>query len=194
MHAIAIVIGYTLGAIPFSLLISRAFGGPDPRTIGSRNLGSANVYLHVGKLAGLLAGILDCAKGYAAAAAAAALLDIDEGSAKGLGALGAVAGHIWPAYVGFRGGKGGGTAIGGLTAMIPLAFWSAVLAHLVQFTVMRLVGVPRRIAGPPFAIVAGLLAPVLAVRLGAPIHTAVMCYPMIALAVAWSTYRTFTSS
>jgi glycerol-3-phosphate acyltransferase PlsY len=183
LYAAALALGYAFGSIPFSYVLARLAGGPDPRTVGSRNLGSANVFIHISKAAGICAGLLDVGKGLAAGLLAMYLLDVDAGYAGGLAGLGAVAGHIWPIWLGFRGGKGGGAAIGGLSAMIPAALWLSIGVHVVQLVVFRLLGVPRRIATVPFGIATGLAAPLVALWLGVPVTTAFMCYPMMALAV-----------
>src|ERR1700722_14265840 len=99
----AAVLGYLLGSIPFGLLLTRAAGLGDIRRIGSGNIGATNVLRtgHKGLAAGTL--LLDFAKG-----AAAVLLGAVLAGAPGvfLGGLFAVLGHLFPVWLGFRGGKG----------------------------------------------------------------------------------------
>ncbi|HST76781.1 MAG TPA: glycerol-3-phosphate acyltransferase, partial [Acetobacteraceae bacterium] len=131
--AIALVFGYILGSIPFGLLLTKAAGLGDIRAVGSGNIGATNV-LRTGKR-GLAAAtlILDAAKGAVAVLIAAAL----GGPIAGLWAgLGAVLGHLFPVWLGFRGGKGVATALGVLIAaawpvgLVACAAWLAAAAVL----------------------------------------------------------------
>jgi glycerol-3-phosphate acyltransferase PlsY len=130
---------YLLGSIPFGLLIGLA-RGIDVRTVGSRNIGATNVLRTVGKPWGILAFVLDFAKGLAGALLAPALANAAFGEtwpaqdiAALAGGLAAVAGHTWPVWLGFRGGKGVATSAGMLVAVAPaevgiaFAVWLAVL-------------------------------------------------------------------
>ena len=117
-------LGYLLGSIPFGLVVSKLGGAPDPRTIGSHNIGATNV-LRSGRK-GLAAAtlLLDALKGTAAVAIAsywgeAAML---------AAALGAFLGHLFPVWLSFKGGKGVATFLGCLIAL----YWpAAVLFALV---------------------------------------------------------------
>ncbi len=115
MHpALFLLLGYALGAIPFGLLLTRAAGAGDIRAIGSGNIGATNV-LRTGRK-GLAAAtlLLDAAKGAVAVLLAARL----GGAQAALWAGGgAVLGHLFPAWLGFRGGKGGATGLGVLLAL-----------------------------------------------------------------------------
>lgn len=118
MQGAAAVLGaYLLGAVPFGLLVARAFGGPDPRAGGSGNIGATNVARQVGKAAGVLTLLLDIAKGFAPTLLAAHLLSPWWAAAVGLAAF---LGHCWPLYLGFQGGKGVATALGVFLAFSPL--------------------------------------------------------------------------
>jgi len=133
---LALLIGYVLGSIPFGLLLARAAGKGDIRTIGSGNIGATNV-LRTGSK-GLAAGtlLLDMGKGFLPVLIAHHAL-APTGLAYGpvpLAALGAVLGHCFPVWLGFKGGKGVATNAGvsfGLAWPIGLAYalvWLAVLA------------------------------------------------------------------
>jgi glycerol-3-phosphate acyltransferase PlsY len=120
------VIAYLLGSIPFGLLIVKALGGPDIRAIGSGNIGAANVTRNAGKLAGILTLLLDAGKGYAAVWLAA---HYTHGNIRWMmiAAVCAVVGHIFPVWLGFKGGKGVATSLG---VFLPIC-WQAVAAAIV---------------------------------------------------------------
>src|SRR5215471_12877702 len=101
--AIAFALGYLAGAIPFGLLITRLAGTGDIREIGSRNIGATNV-LRTGRR-DLAAATLVCdaLKGTVAVLAASRLAGADAAIAAGLGAF---LGHLFPVWLGFKGGKG----------------------------------------------------------------------------------------
>jgi glycerol-3-phosphate acyltransferase PlsY len=119
------VAAYLLGSIPFGLLIVKALGGPDIREIGSGNIGAANVARNAGKLAGALTLVFDAAKGYFAVWLASRCAT---GSIRWmmLAALFAVIGHMFPVWLGFKGGKGVATGLG---VFIPIC-WQAVAAGI----------------------------------------------------------------
>jgi glycerol-3-phosphate acyltransferase PlsY len=125
--ALALLFGYLLGSIPFGLLLTRAAGGPDVRTIGSGNIGATNV-LRTGRK-GLAAATLICdmLKGTAAVLIAAYFAGDDAALAAEhlplAAGLGAFIGHLFPAWLKFKGGKGVATYIG---VLIGLA-WPAAL-------------------------------------------------------------------
>lgn len=134
---LALAIGYPLGSIPFGLLLTRAAGAGDVRKIGSGNIGATNVLRtgHKGLAAATL--LLDMLKGTAAVLLVERLIGIPAGYAivSTLAAgLGAFIGHTFPAWLGFRGGKGVATYIGvllGIAWPVALGFcgiWLAVAA------------------------------------------------------------------
>ncbi|WP_431471228.1 glycerol-3-phosphate 1-O-acyltransferase PlsY [Sphingosinithalassobacter sp. LHW66-3] len=109
----ALLLGYLLGSIPFGVLLTRAAGAGDLRTIGSGNIGATNV-LRTGRK-GIAAAtlLLDMGKGWAGVALAAAVFP----GAAVLGAVGAFLGHCYPVWLRFRGGKGVATLMGILLAL-----------------------------------------------------------------------------
>jgi glycerol-3-phosphate acyltransferase PlsY len=124
----AIVIGYLLGSIPFGLLLTRLAGLGDVRKIGSGSIGATNVLRTGNKALAALTVILDAGKGVAA---------VLIGSIWGLDAMLAasaavVLGHMYPVWLGFRGGKGVATALGVLgviawpVALVAALIWLAV--------------------------------------------------------------------
>jgi glycerol-3-phosphate acyltransferase PlsY len=129
---LAIALGYLLGSIPFGLLLTRAAGMGDIRAIGSGNIGATNVLRtgHKGLAAATL--LLDAAKGTVAVLLVERLIGAPAGYAivSTLGAgLGAFVGHIFPVWLGFRGGKGVATYIGVLAAL----FWPAAIAFAIAW-------------------------------------------------------------
>jgi acyl phosphate:glycerol-3-phosphate acyltransferase len=119
-YPLALVVGYLLGSIPFGLVLTRLAGTQDLRTIGSGNIGATNV-LRTGRK-GLAAAtlILDALKGTAAVLIGGYLGGPD---AAMLGGLGAFLGHLFPAWLKFRGGKGVAVYIGILIGLI----WPAAI-------------------------------------------------------------------
>jgi len=114
---VAFLLGYLLGSIPFGLLITRAAGLGDVRKIGSGNIGATNV-LRTGRKGIAAATLLgDMLKG-TAAVAIAALWGPQFAIVAGLGAF---FGHLFPVWLGFKGGKGVATFIGVLIGLKPLA-------------------------------------------------------------------------
>jgi glycerol-3-phosphate acyltransferase PlsY len=119
-YALAFAVGYLLGSIPFGLLLTRAFGAGDIRAIGSGNIGATNV-LRTGRkdlAAATLIG--DMLKGTAAVLIAAYFFGADAALMAGLGAF---AGHLFPVWLKFKGGKGVATYIGVLLGL----YWPAAL-------------------------------------------------------------------
>src|SRR4051812_20815804 len=115
---IFIVGAYLLGSISFGILMSRAFGLPDPRTVGSGNPGATNVLRSGKKAAAVLTLLGDAAKGWFAVWLALHYeLLIWEVCAV---ALAVFLGHLYPIYYGFKGGKGVATALG---IMIAVSLW-----------------------------------------------------------------------
>jgi glycerol-3-phosphate acyltransferase PlsY len=118
----AFLFGYLCGSIPFGLLLTRLAGTPDIRSIGSGNIGATNV-LRTGRKGLALATLLgDALKGTLAVLAMRWLFGTE--AAAGAAALGAFAGHLFPVWLGFKGGKGVATYIGILIALA----WPAALA------------------------------------------------------------------
>lgn len=121
------VAGYILGSIPFSYLVTRLKTGGDIRNMGSRNVGATNVLRTSGKMAGLAALMLDVCKGAAAVAVARALTTEDAWA--GIAGFSAAAGHSFPLFLRFRGGKSVATGAG---AFMMLSF-PGILCSLATF-------------------------------------------------------------
>ena len=156
--AAALVIGYLLGSIPFGLLLTRAFGAGDLRSIGSGNIGATNV-LRTGRK-GLAAAtlILDAAKG-AVAVFAASWIGPDYAL---MGGLAAFVGHCYPVWLGFRGGKGVATMLGIALAVawpVGLVFALVWLGALALFRYSSVGGILAAVSAPVTAIVLGEIGP-----------------------------------
>jgi glycerol-3-phosphate acyltransferase PlsY len=121
-YAAALIFGYLCGSIPFGVLLTRFAGAPDLRSVGSGNIGATNV-LRTGRkflAAATLAG--DILKGTLAVAVIGFVFGRD---AALYAALGAFLGHLFPVWLGFKGGKGVATYIG---LLLGLALWLALIA------------------------------------------------------------------
>ncbi|MEP7030406.1 MAG: glycerol-3-phosphate 1-O-acyltransferase PlsY [Pseudolabrys sp.] len=173
--ALALLFGYLLGSIPFGLLITRAAGGPDVRTIGSGNIGATNV-LRTGRK-GLAAATLLCdmLKGAAAVLITEHFAGHDAALVAGLGAF---LGHLFPVWLKFKGGKGVATYIGVLLALAwPAAFmfgaiWGAA-AYLSRYSSLA-------------ALIASALTPVTLYFVSAPSVAALF---LLLTALTWIMHR-----
>jgi glycerol-3-phosphate acyltransferase PlsY len=110
---------FLLGSVPFAVLVSKAFGLPDPRSYGSGNPGATNVLRTGRKAAAAFTLLGDAGKGFAAVLIAKLLaprLGVGD-AAVAWCALGVFLGHLYPVFLRFRGGKGVATAFGALLAL-----------------------------------------------------------------------------
>ncbi len=147
--ALALVFGYLCGSIPFGVLLTRLAGAPDIRTIGSGNIGATNV-LRTGRKALAAATLVgDMLKGAAAVVVTEYVFGRD---AALFAALGAFLGHLFPVWLGFKGGKGVATYIG---LLLGLGVWLALLAFCVIWLVIAAVSRYSSLA----ALIASAAAP-----------------------------------
>lgn len=121
------VLSYLIGAVPFALLVGKAFYRTDLRQHGSGNLGATNVLRVLGWRAGLAVFLLDAGKGALAVGVASVLYSATSGELMRdviyiAGAIMAVLGHSYSPFIGFKGGKGVATASGALLFITPLAW------------------------------------------------------------------------
>jgi glycerol-3-phosphate acyltransferase PlsY len=156
MPAIAIIVAYAIGSVPFALILARQWGTRDLRRIGSGNLGAANVWRATGATAGVLVALLDIAKGAAGVVVAEQL----NGGAAASAAAGvaAVVGHIYPVWLGFRGGKGVATSCGVFAVLTPLAILPALAIFFFSVWITKYVSVGSVLASlalPPMAYATG---------------------------------------
>ncbi|MEO5348496.1 MAG: glycerol-3-phosphate 1-O-acyltransferase PlsY [Magnetococcus sp. YQC-3] len=127
---------YLLGAVPFGLLVARIVGVGDIRQQGSGNIGATNVLRAAGRLAGAVALLLDMLKGFAPVLLARLWLGSDTPLTAGV-ALAVFLGHLYPVYLGFKGGKGVATGLGIYLAWTPAIGLYAVLTWLVTAMLWR---------------------------------------------------------
>lgn len=111
------VLGYVLGGIPFGIVVSKALGLPDPRTVGSKNIGFTNVLRVSGKKAGILTLLGDFGKGWVCAWVAMHWLTVE--SYIMVLAFAPILGHMFSPFLGFKGGKGVATAVGVVLGLSP---------------------------------------------------------------------------
>lgn len=146
--ALKILLAYLLGSISGSLLVGR-LRGVDIRTQGSGNAGGTNAFRTQGFRFALATVLVDVGKGALAAWAGGLPLADDAG---GIGpamtcAAAAIAGHVWPVYHGFRGGKGAGTMVGALLVLWPFALLPLIGTWLLVLSLTGYVGLSTMLAG-----------------------------------------------
>ncbi len=115
----AIVIGYAIGSLPIGYLVAQTAGGIDLRQVGSGNVGATNAYRSGGLRMAIAMMAADTAKG------AGAVLMFGGGSAAAAAGVAAVVGHVYPVWLGFKGGKGVATASGVFGVLAP---WPTLIA------------------------------------------------------------------
>ncbi|MCD8505220.1 MAG: glycerol-3-phosphate 1-O-acyltransferase PlsY [Burkholderiaceae bacterium] len=127
--AVFAVLGYLLGSVPFAVVTSRLMGLADPRTYGSGNPGATNVLRTGNKKAAILTLLGDAAKGWLAVW----LANRFSGQADviAITALAVFLGHLFPIFLGFKGGKGVATALGVLLAVEPMLGIATLLSWLI---------------------------------------------------------------
>ncbi|KRB17456.1 glycerol-3-phosphate 1-O-acyltransferase PlsY [Achromobacter sp. Root170] len=118
-----VVLAYLIGSVPFAVVVSKLMGLQDPRSYGSKNPGATNVLRTGNKTAAALTLLGDAAKGWFAIWLAEKLAPGISPVALACVALAAFIGHLYPVFLGFKGGKGVATALGVLVAIQP---WLAV--------------------------------------------------------------------
>lgn len=166
--AVSVIAGYLLGSVPVAVLVARAYG-VDPREVGDRNPGYWNVREQLGVRAAVPVFAGDMLKG--ALAAVAGLLvsgaDTTMGSVSGASVVpvyaavaAAMAGHAWPVFAGFRGGRSILTFAGGIAVICPPAFALAVAALAGTALALRSFAVGARLAVFGVPVLQLLFAPV----------------------------------
>jgi len=156
------LLAYLLGSIPSGLLVARAMKGPDPRNQGSGNLGAANLYRLLGLKAAILTFMGDAGKGALPVLLALNWLGaLDVWQETGVAAVGAAAvlGHIFPLYLGFRGGKAVATTFGVIAVLAPLAAANLVLVYILALTQTRIFSAAALISAWFLPLAVGLFSP-----------------------------------
>ena len=170
-------VGFLLGAIPFSWLLPRIFGGVDIRAVGSRNVGATNVARSFGYGTGVAALLLDAAKGAAAVVAAGALAGGGETvvAARSIAGGCAVLGHSFTPFLRFRGGKGVATGAGVFAALAPMVFLLSALVFLVTVLLSRLISLG--------SVLSAAALPILVLLLGAEVEVVALAFLLAALVI-----------
>jgi glycerol-3-phosphate acyltransferase PlsY len=153
------VVSYLLGSIPFGYLLVRLFRGEDVRQSGSGNIGATNVS-RKSPVLGILTLLLDALKGTGAVALSYVVADrrvaIPTLEQMALAALFAVLGHMFPVWLGFRGGKGVATGLGAFVVIAPKAVLIAAVIFIVVVLISRYVSLGSIVAVALFPFVAWL--------------------------------------
>ncbi|NML26935.1 glycerol-3-phosphate 1-O-acyltransferase PlsY [Zoogloea dura] len=161
MQLALLLAAYLLGSIPFAVVVSRLFGMADPRSYGSGNPGATNVLRSGNKLAAILTLLGDGFKGWLAVFLAARFgpeLGLPD-SAAPIAALAAFLGHLFPVFLGFKGGKGVATAAGvllGASGWLGLATLGVWLGVAVTTRYSSLAALCAAVASPGIAFLLGL--------------------------------------
>ena len=173
MNAIVIAAGYLLGSIPFAFLLARR-KGIDLRRAGSGNVGATNVLRTTGASLGVLAMALDGMKGVLAVLLAQG---VATGSSVPVAAgLASVVGHVYPAWLRFRGGNGVATAAGAFAVLAPLAVAIAGGVFAIAVLTTRMISVGSMSAAVALAVAAIAMDSPRLVSAGAAIAAALVVY------------------
>ena len=172
---LAFVVGYLLGSIPFGIIVTRLGGGVDPRSIGSGNIGATNVLRSGNKKLAALTLLGDALKGTLAAFLGFAL----GGEATALAAgLGAFLGHLFPVWLGFKGGKGVATYLGVVLGLAPVGALAFALVWLTSAKLSKYSSLS--------ALLASVLTPVVLTVLG---HGRIAALMAVLAALLWFMHR-----
>ena len=162
---VAGIIAYLLGSIPFGLVLLRVFRGVDVRKTGSGNIGTANV-ARVAPSLGLWTLFFDSAKGLAAVIIAREIArHMTNGSTEsvalitGLSALLAIAGHVFPVWLKFKGGKGVATAMGAFLGLMPWAVLITLVLYIAIYAVWHYTSLASITSAALFPVIAGVIMP-----------------------------------
>lgn len=150
---LALLAGYLLGSIPFGLLLARLGGKGDIREIGSGNIGATNVLRTGSKGLAAATLLLDAAKGAAAVLLAQRLWP----DAVNFAAAGAMIGHLYPAWLRFKGGKGVATFLGVLAPLLPVAALVYALVWIGLLIIVRISSVAGMAAAASAPITAAVV-------------------------------------
>ena len=138
-----VLFSYLLGSIPFGIIISRLWKGIDIREHGSKNPGATNVYRVVGLIPALMVLILDIGKGLIATLLLSRISIgqpfLNPVSLMILAGIAVILGHVFPIFVGFKGGKGVATGLGVLISLVPVETVIALLLFLIIVGITRYV-------------------------------------------------------
>lgn len=166
----AIVAGYAIGSMPVGYLVAHRVRGVDLRREGSGNVGAANVYRTSGLPMAIAVMLADMAKG------ALAVLAVGGGTNGVAAGVAAVAGHVYPVWLGFRGGKGVATASGVFGVLSPLPTAIAAVVFVIVVARTRFVSLGSVVASLLLPAAEWLMPGPRAVDIGASIVAALILF------------------
>lgn len=145
---LVVIIGYLIGSIPFGYLIVRGKGGGDVREIGSGGTGATNVSRRAGKTAGVFTLVLDALKGSISVLVARIIVGPAANAEWWIAAaaIATIVGHIFPVWLGFRGGKGVATGVGVFLVLAPVALLCAGVLFVAIVSLTRYVSLGSIVA------------------------------------------------
>lgn len=145
MGVVVLILSYLLGAIPFGLIVGKLWANLDVRDYGSKNIGVSNVLRTVGPWAALIVLVFDVGKGSAAVVLASRLFE-DEATWRLLAGIAAIAGHNWPIFLKFRGGKGVATTAGVLFALAPVVGLLLFIVWVITLAISKYISLSSMMA------------------------------------------------
>jgi acyl phosphate:glycerol-3-phosphate acyltransferase len=157
MPLVAVVVAYLLGAIPFGYLLVKLKTGADVRGSGSGNIGATNVLRTSGRLAGFATLLLDIGKGYAAVWMAGRLTDQDP-LWMAAAALAVMAGHAYPVFLRFKGGKAVASFVGAFLCLTPAAIAAEAIVFVVVVVWTRYISIGSIAGAATFPLAVWLIA------------------------------------
>lgn len=157
LTGVLVLLGYLVGGIPFGVVVSKAMGLPDPRTVGSKNVGFTNVLRVSGKKAGILTLIGDMGKGWIMGYAATLIYQAEWVVL--LVAIAPFIGHLYSPFLKFTGGKGVATALGSVLGVSPLIGLVLLLAWIGAVVIWRYSSGGALTAFTLFPVIALLVRP-----------------------------------
>lgn len=157
-NIIGLLVAYLVGSIPSAVWVGKTFYGIDVREYGSGNAGATNTFRVLGKKPGIAVLFMDVLKGFLAVKVAYLLGDYDSASPEFIDfelalAVCGLLGHIFPVYVGFRGGKGVATMLGILIGVHPQAALICAAVFIVTLFISGYVSLSSMMSGITFPIV-----------------------------------------
>lgn len=186
---VTVLLSYLVGSAPTALLLGKMLRGIDIRQFGSGNVGAANAFRTLGAVPGAVCLLLDAGKGVLAVSVIALALSttspLSLTMTKIAAGAAAISGHLFPVWIGFKGGKGVGTAAGVLFALMPLESLAAFVFFLLVVAVSNYISLGSMLSGVFIA------AAVLMERFGfgLKIETELVCLTMIIALLLPFTHR-----
>jgi glycerol-3-phosphate acyltransferase PlsY len=156
MPLLALVVAYLIGGIPFGYLLVRLKTGQDVRSMGSGNIGATNVLRTSGRVVAVATLFLDIAKGFFAVWLAARLTD-DSVTWTSLAALAVMAGHAYPVFLKFRGGKAVASFIGAFLYLTPIPLLATLLVFVIVVAATRQISMGSIIAAASLPLATWLI-------------------------------------